>query len=155
MLGTVRNRLFQPLTSKKDTKIDLGQKRIMPMFVSGPKKQKPAGVKHPSTHARTHTHAHTHLQPLKDKTWTKRARNLKFWGQSTLHLFFLRKINFSYIGNYFAYVSTFLLKNAKIGHFASKYDKKAIKKHLWNEEAIFSKVPVTLLKMALLYKYCF
>ena len=32
----------------------------MPMFVSGPKKQKPAGVKHPGTHAHTHTHTHTH-----------------------------------------------------------------------------------------------
>ena len=64
-------------------------------------------------------------------------------------------MNFSCIGNYFAYVSTFLLKIAKIGHFASKYEKKAIKKHLWNGEAIFSKVPVTLLKMAVLYKYCF
>ena len=32
----------------------------MPMFVSGPKKQKPAGVNHPGTHARTHTHICNH-----------------------------------------------------------------------------------------------
>ena len=43
-------------------------------------------------------------------------------------------------------------KIAEIGHFASKYNKKLFKKAC--EGAIFSRVPVTLLKMALLYK-CF
>lgn len=43
-------------------------------------------------------------------------------------------------------------KIAEISHFASKYDKKLFKKDC--EGAIFSRVPVTLLKIALLYK-CF
>ena len=81
MFGTLRSRIFQAITKKEDTKIHLGEKKFITVFVRASEKAESCGSKshtqvkahtqrtHTYTHTHTHTHTHTktYPQPLNDR----------------------------------------------------------------------------------------
>ena len=69
MFGTLRSRIFQAITKKEDTKIHLGEKKFITVFVRASEKAESCGSKshtqvkaHTHTHTHIHTHTHTHTQ---------------------------------------------------------------------------------------------
>ena len=102
----------------------------------------------------THTHTQTpqiKLEPKKLEIWNFEV-SLPFIYFLFIYFFFFKKFDFFIYWQLFCWRQHFFAEVAKIGHFRSKYNKKTIENTC--RGAIFSKLPVTLLKMALHFK-CF